>query len=87
LFINEYTLAGAYIGESYTSIITLTGTWTRYKVSRAFGANGERAALVFYTNCSTSHNLLRRWIYAHKKALSTYPGYQPINQQEAMMQL
>jgi hypothetical protein len=54
LGISEYTAASVYVGLTYTSTITLTDTWTRYSVSRAFGSTGERALIRIITTSGTA---------------------------------
>jgi hypothetical protein len=57
LGISEYTAASVYVGLTYTSTITLTDTWTRYSVSRAFGSTGERALIRIITTSGTAQNI------------------------------
>ena len=57
LGISEYTAASVYVGLTYASTITLTDTWTRYSVSRAFGSTGERALIRIITTSGTAQNI------------------------------
>lgn len=46
----EYTNADALVGVTESAVITLTGAWVRYSVTRAFGATGEKARLQVITD-------------------------------------
>lgn len=50
LVINERTAADADVGSTISSPITLSATWTRYSVTRVFGATGERARIYVETD-------------------------------------
>jgi hypothetical protein len=58
LGVSEYTAASVYVGLTYTSTITLTDTWTRYSVSRAFGSTGERALIRIITTSGTAQAII-----------------------------
>jgi len=48
--IYEYNSAAGVIGNTASSQITLTGTWTKYEVSRVFAKNGHKAVVTVYTD-------------------------------------
>jgi hypothetical protein len=49
LALRESTAALATVGDAVSSIITLTTTWTRYEISRTFGATGAKARVIIRT--------------------------------------
>jgi len=49
LSLHEADDAGGWITSTDSSVITLTGTWTRYSVTRTYGATGRNSALGLYT--------------------------------------
>ena len=55
LGIEEWTLAGTYIGSTTTANITATGTWQRVSVSRTMGSTGVRANVVVSNVAAVSH--------------------------------
>lgn len=55
LGIEEWTLAGTYIGSTTTQNITATGSWQRVSVSRVIGATGARANVVVSNVAAVAH--------------------------------
>jgi hypothetical protein len=72
LGISEYTAASVYVGLTYTSTITLTDTWTRYNVSRAFGSTGERALIRIITTSGIAQ-AITFWADGLKLSQKSYP--------------
>lgn len=55
LSIEEWTLAGTYIGSTTTQNITATGAWQRVSVSRVMGSTGVRANVVVSNVAAVVH--------------------------------
>jgi hypothetical protein len=71
LFLQERTAADALVGATASSVITLASTWTRYSVTRTFGATGERARIYVYTNAQQGITFYADGLQIEQKAYAT----------------